>query len=90
MALWWDNGNKIHVAKSEMIKGDAVMERVMNKKEVVEETVKLLGSIELPVCMAKAISTIQGGIRNLNIVLAMLAEEEKAREVSEDGNADAE
>ena len=67
------------------------MERVMSKKEVVEETMKLLGSIELPVCMATAINTIQSGIRNLNIVVAMLAEEEKAREgAAEDGNANAE
>lgn len=66
------------------------MERVMTKKEVVEETAKLLGSIELPVCMAKAINAIQGGIRNLNIVLAMLAEEEKARGGAENVNADAE
>lgn len=66
------------------------MERVMSKKEVVEETVKLLGSIELPVCMETAFNTIRGGIRNLNIVIAMLAEEEKARGDAEDGNADAE
>lgn len=66
------------------------MERVMSKKEVIEETVKLLGSIELPVCMETAFNTIRGGMRNLNIVIAMLAEEEKAQGDAEDGNADAE
>ena len=66
------------------------MERVLNTKQVIEETVKVLCGIELPVCMEQAISAIQGGIHNLNIVLVMLAEEEKAQKGAEDGNADAE
>lgn len=66
------------------------MERVMNTKQVIEETVKVIGSIELPVFMAQQISAIQGGIQNLHMVLVMLAEEEKARKGAEDGNADAE
>ncbi len=66
------------------------MERVLNTKQVIEETIKVLGGIELPVCMARAISAIQGGVRNLQMVLAMMAEEEKARKGAEDGNANAE
>lgn len=65
------------------------MERVLSTKQVIEETVKLLCGVELPVCMAKAISAIQGGVHNLQMVLAMMAEEEKARKGAEDGNADA-
>ena len=65
------------------------MERVLSTKQVIEETVKVLGGIELPVCMAQAISAIQGGVHNLQMVLAMMAEEEKARKGAEDGNADA-
>lgn len=66
------------------------MERVLNTKQVIEETVKVLCGIELPVCMAQAISAIQGGVHNLQMVLAMMAEEEKARKGADDGNANAE
>ena len=65
--------------------------RVMSKQEVVEETIKILGSIELPMVMFGAISSIQGSIRNLRIVNQMIkAEEQAANQEVEDEHADAE
>jgi hypothetical protein len=64
-------------------------ERVMSKQEVVEETIKILGSIELPMIMSSAISSIQGSIRNLRIVNQMMkAEEEMGRTKDENHNAE--
>ena len=60
------------------------MERVMNTQKILEETVKILGMIELPVIQQDAISAIYGSIRNIQIVLKMMEDEEK------NGNADAE
>ena len=60
------------------------MERVMNTQQILEETVKILGMIELPVIQQDAISAIYGSIRNIQIVLKMMEDEEK------NGNADAE
>lgn len=53
------------------------MERVMSKTEVLEKTIEVLGTIELPVYQASLIATIQGAIKNLSVVLQMIDEEEK-------------
>ena len=66
------------------------MERVMNKKEIIEETINILGMIELPVCQAQAITAIQGSMKNLGIVLNMIEAEENAERDEENGNADTE
>ena len=59
-------------------------ERVMSKQEVVEETIKILGSIELPMVMSDAISSIQGSIRNLRIVNQMMKAEEDMRRAKDE------
>lgn len=65
--------------------------RIMNTQQILEETTKLLGTIELPVIQQKAISAIFGSIRNIQIVLRMMEDEKNAeRQESENGNADAE
>ena len=64
------------------------MERVMNTQQILEETVKILSMIELPVIQQDAISAVYGSIRNLQIVLKMMEDEKKA--VENHGNADAE
>lgn len=55
------------------------MERVMSKTEVLEKTIEVLGTIELPVYQASLIATIQGAIKNLSVVLQMIDEEEKTK-----------
>ena len=62
--------------------------KMMNKKEVVEETIKLLGNIQLPVSFKQQIDAIQGGIRNLVIVVKMIdkEEEENGKDDSADGS----
>ena len=65
--------------------------RIMNTQQILEETTKLLGAIELPVIQQKAISAIFGSIRNIQIVLRMMEDEKNAeRQESENGNSDAE
>ena len=67
------------------------MERVMSKKEIIEETVKIFGTVELPMYMFNAINAIHGGLRNLKIVLQMMeAEEQAAKQEVENEHADAE
>jgi hypothetical protein len=61
------------------------MERVLSKREILVETIKLLGGVELPVSNARAINNIQGGIRNIGIVVQMLDAEEKAEKEQKDG-----
>lgn len=61
--------------------------KMMNKKEVIEETIKLLGNIQLPVSFKPQIDAIQGGIRNLVIVVKMIdKEEENGKDDSTDGS----
>lgn len=63
--------------------------RIMNTRQILEETTKLLGTIELPVIQQKAIAAIFGSIRNIQIVLRMMEDEENAeRQETENGNAD--
>ena len=67
------------------------MERVMSKKEVLEETIKIFSMIELPMVQVAAINAIQGGLRNLRIVMQMMEAEEQAnKQGAKDGNANAE
>lgn len=62
--------------------------KMMNKKEVLEETIKLLGNIQLPVSFKPQIDAIQGGIRNLVIAVKMIdkEEEENGKDDSADGS----
>ena len=62
-------------------------ERLMSKEQIIEETIKVLGSIELPMIHIKAIESIHGSIKNLSIVLQMMKSE---NEVEQNANADAE
>ena len=67
------------------------MERLMSKKEIIEETVKIFGTVELPMYMVNAINAIHGGLRNLKVVLQMMeAEEQAAKQEVENEHADAE
>ena len=65
--------------------------RVMSKEQVIEETIKLLSFIELPMVHQKPINAIQGSIHNLNIVLEMMKAENSAdHQEVKDEHADAE
>lgn len=64
------------------------VEKLMNKHDIVEETIKILCSIELPMAFAGAIQSIQGSIQNLRIVDQMMTAEEKARQEGNNENAD--
>ena len=54
------------------------MERVMSKKDIIEETIKILGALELPMYLVTQINAIHGSLRNLKIVTQMMEAEEKA------------
>ena len=64
--------------------------RVLSKEQVIEETVKILSFIELPMAFKTQINAIQSGIHNLQIVLEAMNEEKKADQEVEDEHADAE
>ena len=65
--------------------------QVMSKEQVIEETIKLLSFIELPMVHQKPINSIQGSIRNLTIVLEMMkAEKEASMQEEKNGNVNAE
>ena len=67
------------------------MERVMSKKDIIDETIKILGALELPMYFVTQINAIHGSLRNLKIVTQMMeAEEQAAKQGVEDGNANAE
>lgn len=67
------------------------MERVLSKKDIIEETIKILGALELPMYLVTQINAIHGSLRNLKIVTQMMeAEEKAAKQGVEDGNANAE
>lgn len=66
------------------------MERVMNKKDILIETIKILGAVELPMICANAINSIQASIKNLDIAIQLIDAEEKPikKESEENGNTD--
>lgn len=65
--------------------------RIMNTQQILNETMKILGTIELPVINQKAISAIIGCIQNIQIVLRMMEDEKNAeRQEMRNGNADTE
>ena len=65
------------------------MERVMNKKDILIETIKILGAVELPMICANAINSIQASIKNLDIAIQLIDAEEKPKERECVGNANA-
>jgi hypothetical protein len=68
------------------------MERVMNKKDVLIETQKILMSVQLPMVLSDAINSIQASIKNIGIAILLIKQEEKPeqKESEKDGNIDAE
>lgn len=68
------------------------MERVMNKKDVLIETQKILMSVQLPMVLSDAINSIQASIKNIGIAILLIEQEEKPeqKESEKDGNIDAE
>lgn len=54
-------------------------ERTMNKKQIIEETVKIIGSIEVPVALNNIGVILNGCFNNLKIVLQMMKAEEEAK-----------
>lgn len=66
------------------------MEKLLDKKEVVQETIKILNGIELPVIHWSALLAIRGAIENLGVVVAMIDKEEEIRKEKKNGKADIE
>ena len=68
-------------------------DRKMSTQQVVEETAKILGSIELPIAFNKISAVLAGCYNNLIIVLQMMEAEKtaakKAEEKTEEENAEA-
>jgi hypothetical protein len=64
--------------------------RVLSKEQVIQETIKILSFIELPMVHKNAINSIQRSIHNLQMVFEAMNEEKKAAEEVEDEHADAE
>ena len=59
------------------------MGRVMNKEEIINETLNVLGSISVPVALKETVTDpIAGAMKNLIIVLQMI---NKEKEVEDDG-----
>lgn len=64
--------------------------RVLSKEQVIQETIKILSFIELPMVQKTAINSIQRSIHNLQMVFEAMNEEKKAAQEVEDEHADAE
>ena len=63
--------------------------RVMSKEQVIQETIKILSFIELPMVHKTAINSIQGSIHNLQMVLEAMNEEKNADQEVKDEHTDA-
>ena len=63
--------------------------RVLSKEQVIQETIKILSFIELPMILKTQINSIQGSIHNLEMVLEAMNEEKKADQEVKDEHADA-
>ena len=67
------------------------MEKVMNKREILEITVNNLQAIMVPVVLKKEIAEpIERNIMNLVAVMQMIDKEEEMKEAEKDGNTDSE
>lgn len=68
-------------------------EKKLSTKEVIEETAKIIGSLELPIALNKISAVLAGCYNNLIIVLQMMEAEknaaEKAEKKTEEENAEA-
>jgi hypothetical protein len=82
----------IHYLRLNNRKEGYTMERVMNKKDVLIETQKILMSVQLPMVLSDAINSIQASIKNIGIAILLIKQEEKPeqKESEKDGNIDAE
>ena len=59
----------------------------MNKEQVIEETIKVLANISVPVALKRQIlEPIEGAINNLAVVLQMIKAEKDAAKAHEDGD----
>lgn len=66
------------------------MEKLLDKREVVEETIKILSGIELPVIHWPALLAIHGAVDNLGVVVAMIDKEEEIRREKKNGEVNIE
>ena len=66
------------------------MEKLLDKKQVVEETIKILSGIELPMVHWPALLAIHGAIDNLGVVVAMIEKEEEIRREKKNGEVNIE
>lgn len=59
-------------------------QRELNKEQIIEETMKIIGSIEIPVALNKIGIMLNGCLNNLKIVLQMMEAEKQAQEEQKD------
>ena len=59
-------------------------ERTMDKRQIVEETMKIIGNIEIPVALNNIGVILNGCFNNLKIVLQMMEVEKKANQKPEE------
>lgn len=91
MEIWRNNWNTLHTAITKAIRRSIMDGQVMTAQQILNETVKILGMIELPVIQQKAAVAILGSIQNIQIALHMMEEEKNAeRQGAGNGNADTE
>lgn len=64
-------------------------EKKLNTKEVIEETAKIIGSLEIPIALNKISAVLAGCYNNLIIVLQMM-EAEKNREEKKNDKSEVE
>lgn len=59
-------------------------EKKLSTKEVIEETAKIIGSLELPIALNKISAVLAGCYNNLIIVLQMMETEKQVQEEQND------
>lgn len=59
-------------------------DRKMDKQQIIEETAKIIGNIEIPVALNKIGVVLNGCFNNLMIVLQMIEAEKKANQKPEE------
>jgi hypothetical protein len=59
-------------------------EKKLNTKEVIEETAKIIGSLEIPIALSKISAVLAGCYNNLIIVLQMIDAEKNREEKKND------
>ena len=65
-------------------------EKKMTADEIIAETVKIIGMIEIPVCLQKIAAVLNGCISNLNIACEMVKKEHEMANAQNNSESEAE